>query len=109
MATVKAKFQSLSRVGGIGILCYQVCHEGHTRSISTQIYLFPDEWDDVNERIVMSACNISRLLPYQRKLSEDMALLNRIVNDLEQNKKAYSLTDVAARFLPKKKDYYVLD
>lgn len=109
MATVKAKFRSLSRTGGIGTLCYQVCHEGRTRIISTQIYLFPDEWDDVNERIVMSACNISRLLPYQRKLTDDIAILNRIVDELEQKEKKYSSSDVVSRFFPKEKKHYVLD
>ncbi len=98
MATVKTKFRSSTRQGGLGTLYYQVCHGGHTCCIPAQIYLFPEEWDEQKEQIVLSAENYLRLQPYRQKLQNDMALLEQIMNDLKREGRDYSLSELLSLF-----------
>lgn len=98
MATVKAKVRPSCIEGNPGTLYYQVIHQRVVRQITTDIHLFPHQLD--REGCVVSDVNDSEIL--RNRIDSDMALLHRIVRDLETEKQLtgrdFSATDITARF-----------
>ena len=80
MATIKVKLRPSSVVGRAGTIFYQVTHRRATQQITTNIRLQPDEWDAIGEQVVVSVADKSII---QNRIDSDIALLKRIVKDLD--------------------------
>ena len=82
MATIKVKLRPSSVVGRAGTIFYQVTHRRATQQITTNIRLQPDEWDAIGEQVVVSVADKSII---QNRIDSDIALLKRIVKDLDSS------------------------
>ena len=98
MATVKVKVRPSCIVGNPGTLYYQVTHQRVVKQITTDIHIFPQQMGE--DRHIISDVSESDIL--QNRIDSDMALLHRIIRDLETDKqqtgKEYSVTDIVKQF-----------
>ena len=101
MATVKIKFRPSSVDGRKGTIYYQVIHKRVTRQIRTLYKLFPDEWSKQHSRIVITLCNEERrkhLLLLDKKITEDVNRLEKIIQYLGRKKSIFTADDVISAF-----------
>lgn len=106
MATIKVKLRPSSVVGRAGTIYYQVTHRRATQQITTNIRLQPDEWDAIGEQVVISVADKSII---QNRIDSDIALLKRIVKDLENSGATYSVGDIIKRYKSPECHVSVLD
>ena len=106
MATIKAKLRPSSVVGRAGTIYYQVTHRRATQQITTNIRLQPDEWDAIGEQVVVSVADKSII---QNRIDSDIALLKRIVKDLDISGETYSVGDIIKRYKSPECHVSVLD
>lgn len=91
MATIKVRLRLSSVEGRAGTIYYQVTHRRATKQITTQIRMYPDEWDAVTEKIVSG--NSDRQMS-QNRIDSDIALLKRIIMDLDRCGTNYTVDDI---------------
>ena len=106
MATIKVKLRPSSVVGRAGTIYYQVTHRRATQQITTNIRLQPDEWDAIGEQVVVSVADKSII---QNRIDSDIALLKRIVKDLDGSGVTYSVGDIIKRYKSPECHVFVLD
>ena len=106
MATIKVKLRPSSVVERAGTIYYQVTHRRATQQITTNIRLQPDEWDTIGEQAVVSVADKNII---QNRIDSDIALLKRIVKDLNNSGVTYSVGDIVKRFKSPECHVLVLD
>ena len=106
MATIKVKLRPSSVVERAGTIYYQVTHRRATQQITTNIRLQPDEWDTIGEQVVVSVADKNII---QNRIDSDIALLKRIVKDLNNSGVTYSVGDIVKRFKSPECHVLVLD
>ncbi|MBQ7878016.1 MAG: site-specific integrase [Bacteroidaceae bacterium] len=106
MATIKVKLRPSSVVGRAGTVYYQVTHRRATQQVTTNIRLQPDEWDAIGEQVVVSVADKSII---QNRIDSDIALLKRIVKDLDNSGVTYSVGDIVKRYKSPECHVLVLD
>ena len=106
MATIKVKLRPSSVVERAGTIYYQVTHSRATQQITTNIRLQPDEWDTIGEQVVVSVADKNII---QNRIDSDIALLKRIVKDLNNSGVTYSVGDIVKRFKSPECHVLVLD
>ena len=106
MATIKVKLRPSSVAGRAGTIFYQVTHRRATQQITTNIRLQPNEWDATKEKAVISVKDRSII---QNRIDSDIALLKRIVKDLDNSGVTYSVGDIVKRFKSPECHVLVLD
>ena len=106
MATIKVKLRPSSVVGRTGTIFYQVTHRRATQQITTNIRLQPNEWDALRESVAVSVAD-RRII--QNSIDSDIALLKRIVKDLENSGINYSVGDIIKRYKSPECHVLVLD
>lgn len=106
MATIKVKLHPSSVTGRAGTIFYQVTHHRATRQITTNIRLQPDEWDAIGEQVVVTVADKSII---QNRIDSDIALLKRIVKDLDSSGVTYSVGDIIKRYKSPECHVSVLD
>ena len=106
MATIKVKLRPSSVVERAGTIYYQVTHRRATQQITTIIRLQPDEWDTIGEQVVVSVADKNII---QNRIDSDIALLKRIVKDLNNSGVTYSVGDIVKRFKSPECHVLVLD
>ena len=106
MATIKVKLRPSSVVGRAGTIYYQVTHRRATQQITTNIRLQPNEWDALRESVAVSVADRSII---QNRIDSDIALLKRIVKDLENSEINYSVGDIIKHYKSPECHVLVLD
>ena len=106
MATIKVKLRPSSVVGRAGTIFYQVTHRRATQQITTNIRLQPNEWDALRESVAVSVADRSII---QNRIDSDIALLKRIVKDLENSEINYSVGDIIKHYKSPECHVLVLD
>ena len=106
MATIKVKLRPSSVVGRAGTIYYQVTHRRATQQITTNIRLQSDEWDAIGEQVVISVADKSII---QNRINSDIALLKRIVKDLDNSGVTYFVGDIVKHFRSPECHVLVLD
>ena len=106
MATIKVKLRPSSVVERAGTIYYQETHRRATQQITTNIRLQPDEWDTIGEQVVVSVADKNII---QNRIDSDIALLKRIVKDLNNSGVTYSVGDIVKRFKSPECHVLVLD
>ena len=106
MATIKVKLRPSSVVGRAGTIFYQVTHRRATQQITTNIRLQSNEWDALRESVAVSVADRSIV---QNRIDSDIALLKRIVKDLDNSGVTYSVGDIVKRFKSPECHVLVLD
>ncbi len=99
MATVKVKFRKSTVNGKTGVIYYQLCHKQKIAQLTTNIRLFPHQWDTDKTAVIISDPGVqSDLQACQQRIDNDIILLHTIISNLDCLGKAYSLTDIIKAF-----------
>lgn len=106
MATIKIKLRPSTVKDKAGTIYYQITHKRSTKQITTNIHLLPDEWNTIDEQVASSVENRSMI---QNKIDSDIALLRRIIKDLEKMRIDYSVSDITNRYKSPESRILVLD
>ena len=106
MATVKVKLRPSSVAGKAGVIYYQITHNRKTQQITTKLRVHPSEWDADDEKFVFPAPGSSMI---QCRINSDVALLRRIILELDACGLGYSVSDVINRYKAPRSHILVLD
>lgn len=106
MATVKVKLRPSSVEGKASVIFYQITHNRKTQQITTKLRVQPPDWDSDKELLAPAAPNRSMI---QNRVDSDIALLKRIIFDLDSSGMDYSVTDVVSRYKSPQSHISVLD
>ncbi len=106
MATVKVKLRPSSVKGKAGVIYYQITHNRKTQQITTKLRVHPADWDADEEQLVATAPNRSMI---QNRIDSDVALLRRVIADLDSSGMDYSVEDIISRYKSPQGHILVLD
>ena len=106
MATVKVKLRPSSVKGKASVIYYQITHNRKTRQITTKLRVSPSDWDSDEEKMVIPAPNRSMI---QNRIDSDVALLRRVILDLDNCGVDYSVSDIINRYKSPQSHILVLD
>ena len=105
MASIRLKFRPSSQQGKEGTLYYQVIHLRKVAAISTKIRIYSHEWDKKNGTIDVSGSSgktdaerLSTLKIYQSKIEMEMRHIEKIIEEKEKTRCAYSVSDLLKSF-----------
>lgn len=104
--TVKVKLRPSSVEGKAGVIYYQITHNRKTQQITTTLRVPPSGWDADIERLAPSAPNSSIV---QSRIDSDIALLQRVIVDLDKRGFDYSVSDIVNRYKSPQSRILVLD
>lgn len=106
MATIKVKLRLSLVEGRAGTVFYQISHRRRTRQITTGIKLRTHEWSPIRETVTTDTENRNFI---QNCIDSDIALLKRIIEDLESNGINYSVCDIVRLYRTMECNVSVLD
>ena len=106
MATVKVKLRPSSVEGKAGVIYYQITHNRKTQQITTRLRVQPSDWDADEEKLVNEATNRSMI---QNCIYSDVALLRRVILDLDSSGMDYYVSDIINRYKSPQSHILVLD
>ena len=99
MTTVKARFRPSTVAGRPGHIVYLVTCRRTVRQITSECKVFPEEWDEKRSKAVpvhTERANIIRSVT--RKLRDDMARLNAIIEELGNRQPGFTADDIVKKF-----------
>ena len=106
MATVKVKLRPSKVEGKTGVIYYQVIHNRKTQQITTRLRVCPSDWDADEEKLVSAAPNRTMI---HNRIDSDVALLRRVIADLDSCGVDYSVKDIINRYKSPQSHILVLD
>ena len=106
MATVRVKLRPSSVEGKAGVIYYQVTHNRKTQQITTKLRVQPSDWDSDEEKLVSVTPNRTM---FQNRINSDVALLQRVISDLDSSGMDYSVEDVICRYKSPQSHILMLD
>ncbi len=106
MATIKVKLRPSSVEGKAGVIFYQITHNRKIQQITTKLRVQPADWDADKGLPAPSAPNSTMI---QNHVESDVALLKRVIADLEESGTDYSVADVVRRYHSPQSHISVLD
>ena len=106
MATVKVKLRPSSIDGKAGVIYYQITHNRKIQQITTRLRVQPSDWDADEEKLVLAALNRTMI---QSRIDSDVALLRRVIADLDSNGMDYSVEDIVNSYKSPQSHILVLD
>ncbi len=95
MAIVKVKLRFSKVEGKTGVIYYQISHNRKIRHITTNLHVFPEDWDSNAEMVKIETPNF---LTIQQRVTEDILNIWRIIDDFEEKGEEYSVLDIVERF-----------
>lgn len=101
MTTVKVKFRASTVQGKEGRLLYKVTHNRLARQVKSTYTIYPAEWNESTESIVMDGADQGRqayLKDVDSHVRQDITQLNRIVVSLDKKGASYTSDDVVKLF-----------
>jgi len=76
MASIKVKFRPSSTIGKEGIIYYQIIHKRVIRQLKTDYRIYADEWDKVNDAVVVAVGSRSGIvLSVKERITRDIQRL----------------------------------
>lgn len=110
MATMKIQFRPSVVDGGLGVIYYQIIHNGKSCLYKTEYHLYPDEWDCDRSEVVLSGQSefrIHYLLKINCNIKLDIERFNRIIGLMERDKPDFASDDVISVLFPKNPESYL--
>ena len=102
MATVKLYLRpSAQRGRNPDKLYMRVTHDGLSRTIVMHYRIWPEEWDDERQSLVLPQDNTRRkrqLLDYKDGLSRAIRQMNSVLKELERQQGRYTVDEVMSRY-----------
>lgn len=100
MASIRVKFRPSTIEGKEGIIYYQIIHNRVIRQLKTEYRIFANEWNPVNNSIMIGRTERSyQLLLFKECMERDLKRLYMIIQHFENHKTIYTTDDIIASFL----------
>ncbi len=106
--SIKVKFRPSKQSEKEGVLVYRIIHQRLIRQIGTNDRIFPEEWDDKAEKIVIINCNNQRkgdLQSIQEKLLLEKKRFEKIIHCLSRQNSRYTTDDIVKAFKQPTQEY----
>lgn len=107
---MKIQFRPSVVDGGLGVIYYQIIHNGKSCLYKTEYHLYPDEWDCDRSEVVLSGQSefrIHYLLKINCNIKLDIERFNRIIGLMERDKPDFTSDDVISVLFPKNPESYL--
>lgn len=111
MATVKIKFRQSNHDDGSGTIFYQIIHNRVARQKKTSYCIYDYEWSNFKRGVITTDYDAGRrayLSEINEKIMDDILLLNKIINALDQRGEPYTAEDILNRFVFRSSENYML-
>lgn len=106
--SIKVKFRPSSQPEKEGILVYRIIYQRLVRQIGTNYKIFPAEWDDKAEKVVILNSDTQRechLLSIQEKLLQEKLRFEKIIHRLSHQNQEYTTDDIVKAFRQPSQEY----
>ena len=98
MASLKVKFRPSTVEGKEGGIYFQIIHNRVVRQLNTDYKFFAHEWDAEEESIVAFGNRFNTLSSIKERLKWDIARLEKVIRQLEMERRRYTADDVITVF-----------
>ena len=98
MASIKIKFRPSTVEGKEGGLYFQIIQNRVIRQMNTDYKIYAYEWDAEIESVVVSGARAHILCSIRERMEWDLSRFERIVRQLEQERRKYTADDVITLF-----------
>ena len=98
MASIKIKFRPSTVEGKEGGLYFQIIQNRVIRQMNTDYKIYAYEWDAEIESVVVSGARANILGIIRERMEWDLSRFERIVRQLEQERRKYTADDVITLF-----------
>jgi len=98
MASIKIKFRPSTVEGKKGGLYFQIIQNRVIRQMNTDYKIYAYEWDAEIESVVVSGTRANILCSIRERMEWDLSRFERIVRQLEQERRKYTADDVITLF-----------
>lgn len=96
MASIKIKFRPSTVEGKEGGLYFQIIQNRVIRQMTTDYKIYANEWDAEMETVVVNGTRANILCSIRERMEWDLSRFERIVRQLEQERRKYTADDVIA-------------
>ena len=98
MTSIKVKFRPSTVEGKEGGIYFQIIHNRIVRQLNTDYKIFAIEWDAESESVIISRNRSNILLGIRERLEWDIARLEKVIRQLETERRRYTADDVITVF-----------
>lgn len=100
MVSIKTKFRPSSVSNKEGRIYYQIIKDRKPRQLLTDYQVYPSEWDERHDSLIIESKNERRplLICIKERIRWDLDLLNRIVGKMEREGVRFTSGDVIEEF-----------
>ncbi len=98
MASIKIKFRPSTVEGKEGGLYFQIIQNRVIRQMTTDYKIYANEWDVEMETVVVNGVRANILCSIKERMEWDLSRFERIVRQLEQERRKYTADDVITLF-----------
>lgn len=98
MASIKIKFRPSTVEGKEGGLYFQIIQSRVIRQMNTDYKIYSEEWNAELESIVVDGVRADILSSIKERLDWDTSRLEKVIRQLEQERRRYTADDVIALF-----------
>lgn len=98
MTSIKVKFRPSTVEGKEGGIYFQIIHNRIVRQLNTDYKIFATEWDAESESVTISGSRSNTLLGIRERLEWDIARLEKVIRQLETERRRYTADDVITVF-----------
>lgn len=98
MTSIKVKYRPSTVEGKEGSIYFQIIHKRIVRQLNTDYKIFADEWDEKAESVIISGNCSNTLLCIKERLEWDIARLEKVIRQLEMERRRFTADDVASMF-----------
>ena len=98
MTSIKIKFRPSSVEGKEGCIYIQIIHNRVVRQLNTDYRIFASEWDEKSETVMANGDRTNIVNAIKERLAWDAARLDKVVAQLDAERRKYSADDVITAF-----------
>ena len=98
MTSIKVKFRPSTVEGKEGGIYFQIIHNRIVRQLNTDYKIFATEWDAESESVIINGKRSNILLGIRERLEWDIARLEKVIRQLETERRRYTADDVITVF-----------
>ncbi|MBO5626797.1 MAG: site-specific integrase [Prevotella sp.] len=98
MASIKVKFRPSTVEGKEGGIYFQIIQNRVVRQLNTDYKVYPSEWDETIETVIISGNRSNTLSGIKERIDWDIARLEKVVGQLERERRRYTADDVISVF-----------
>lgn len=98
MTSIKIKYRPSSVEGKEGCIYFQIIHNRVVRQLNTDYRIFASEWNEDTETIIDNGDRANSINAIKERLAWDAARLDKVVAQLDAERRKYSADDVITAF-----------